>query len=143
MKKFFASMLFAIIVFSLIVVQVSAYSMGGTKIYDSTGNEVGSAHMWNEPNAWSNEMYTLGGSLESDTSSTLTVVLTPRGINLATGETDVLITTSPLSVSETKSVYHRYDINPNAYYPTLARATFIVNGTYSKTYQYSYGWNWG
>ena len=143
MKKFFTCMLCLIVIFSIFVLQVSAYSMGGTNIYDSTGAKIGYGRMWNEPNDWSDEMYTLGSELSADESSTLTIILMPRGIDLTTGETNKLIAVSPKSKSFSTSLYHRYDINPNMYYPTLASATYTINGTYTATYQYPQGWNWG
>ncbi len=143
MKKILTCAICSIVIFSILALQVSAFSMGGKNIYDSQGNKIAYGRMWNEPNDWSNEMYTLGSELSSDASSTLTIILMPRGIDLTTGETNKLIAVSPKSESFSTSLYHRYDIDPSKYYPTLACATYTVNGIYSETYQYPQGWNWG
>lgn len=139
-KKALICIVMALVLVSALAVSAFAYGMGGTKIYNSSGAEIGSGYIWNQPN---NSPYTLGGSVSAKESSTLTVVLIPRGINLSTGATDELIATSPLSKSNRKTLEHTYTVNSSLYYPTLARATFIINGSNSATYQYSGGWNWG
>lgn len=140
MKKIFMCIVMALVLVSMLAVSAFAYGMGGTKIYNSSGTEVGSCYLWNEPNS---SPYTLGGSVSAKVSSTLTVILTPRGTNLSTGETDELIATSPLSASNRKTLEHTYTVNSELYHPTLAKATFMINGIDSATYQYSGGWNWG
>lgn len=140
MKKVIALMLILVIAMSALAMNVSAYGMGGTSIYNSSGTKIGSGSLWDEPNS---SPLTLGGEMTSYSNSTLTVVLKPRGIDLSTGATNVLIAVSPKSKSNTTYVSHTYDVDPSQYYPTLAAATFIINGIYSADYSYSGGWNWG
>ena len=140
MKKIIATILAIMTLISVCTIGSFAYGMGGASIYNSGGVKLGTGYLWDEPNE---SPYTLGGELNANTNSTLTVVLTPRGIKLSTGEIDVLITTSPKSKSNTKHVEHTYTVNSAVYYPTLAKATFMINGVNSVTYQYYNGWNWG
>ena len=88
MKKALICIVMALVLVSALAVSAFAYGMGGTKIYNSSGAEIGSGYIWNQPN---NSPYTLGGSVSAKESSTLTVVLIPVGsICLLVQQTNLL-----------------------------------------------------
>ncbi len=138
MKRIIAIALVAAALFAALVIPSFAYGMGGTNIYNSGGTKIGTCNIWNEPNS---SPYTFGGEMTSTSNATLTVVLKPKGIKLITG-TVVTIVNSPKSLSNTKKLSHTYNINSSIYFPTLAKASFLINGANQTDYQYSGGWKW-
>lgn len=136
--KIISGVLCATLLLSGLVSSVSAYSMGGKSIYNSSGTKIGSCAIWNEGNC-----YTFGGDMSATSSSTLNINLKPRGTNLSTGADDVLIVSSPKSKSSAKYLEHSYTINSSKYYPTQAVASFKINNNSAVTCEYSKGWNWG